>query len=73
MTRADITQVETCDKNMNLQGADGAAYRNQDGVITLPKAEAERAVQAGVPGVVPYRKVWGGWGAGKLKKPYAEG
>lgn len=73
MERADLTQVETCDKNMNIQGTDGAAYRNQDGVITLPKAEAARAVEAGVPGVKPYRKAWGGWGGGTLKKPYVEG
>jgi hypothetical protein len=72
MSRADLTQVETCDKHMNIQGADGTAYRNRDGVITLPQAEAAKAVAAGVPGVKPYRKTWGGFGEGKLRKPYAE-
>lgn len=72
MERADLTQVETCDKNMNIQGADGQAYRNRDGVITLPKAEAERAVRAGVPGVTQYRKVWGGFGSGTIRKPYSD-
>lgn len=72
MERADLTQVETCDKNLNIQGADGQAYRNRDGVITLPKVEAEKVIQAGVPGVARYRKVWGGFGSGTIKKPYAE-
>lgn len=57
-SRADLTQVETCDKNMNIQGQDGTPYRNQDGVITLPKGEAQRVLEAGVPGVRPYRKLW---------------
>ncbi len=57
-SRADLAQVETCDKNMNIQGQDGKAYRNQDGVIELPKAEADLTVAAGVPGVRRYNKVY---------------
>lgn len=57
-SRADLVQVETCDKSMNIQGQDGQAYRNNDGVIELPKAEADLALTAGLPGVSQYSRVY---------------
>lgn len=56
--RADAVQVQTDDKMMSIQGQDGRAYRNKDGVIDLPKKEADLAIAAGVPGVRPYSKLF---------------
>jgi hypothetical protein len=56
--RADVVRVETDDKMMSIQGQDGRAYRNRGGIINLPKAEADLAITAGVPGVRPYSRLY---------------
>lgn len=53
-------QLEMPDKMANLETPDGRKYRQKDGVVELPDQDAQAFLQAGIPGVRVYRKVWGG-------------
>lgn len=54
-------QLELPDKHANLETPDGRKfYQNGDHVVDVPDDVANQFLQADIPGVRQYRKLWGG-------------
>jgi hypothetical protein len=54
-------KLELPDTKANLETPSGQKfYQNGDGTIDIPDSAAGQFVKAGIPGVKPYKKSWGG-------------
>jgi hypothetical protein len=59
--REETMQLELPDKNANLETPDGRKfYQNGDHVVEVPEDVGRQFLQADIPGVREYKKLWGG-------------
>lgn len=56
-----MMQLELPDKRANLETPDGRKFmQNGDHVVEVPEDVGNQFIQAGIPGVRQYKKLWGG-------------